>query len=59
MSDEQTAQLVAEPIAQRESHESFLARIEAALCELPNPTHLVDWLKQELGKFRVDGKGTR
>ena len=42
-----------EPVAQRESHESFLARIEAALHALPNPSHFADWLKQELVKFRA------
>lgn len=51
MSDEQIAS--AEPVAQHETHEGFLARIEAAVRELPNPSHLADWLKQEFAKFRA------
>jgi hypothetical protein len=55
MSDEQTEQpeAVIDPVAQRESHEGFVARMEAALHELPNPAHFVDWLKQEFAKFRA------
>ena len=54
MSDEQIEQTpVTEPVAQHESHAGFLARIEAALHELPNPAHFVDWLKQEFAKFRA------
>jgi len=55
MSDEQTEHpaVVSDPVVQHEGHKGFLARIEDALHELPNPAHFADWLKQEFAKFRA------
>jgi len=37
----------------KESHESFFQRLEATVEEVVNPAHFMDWVRQEVAKFKA------
>jgi hypothetical protein len=47
---ETTAEPKAAPVA---AHESLIQRIEDAIAKFGSPAHALDWIKQEIAKFRA------
>jgi len=41
------------PAKSAETHESFFQRLEAAVEEVVNPAHFMDWVRQEVAKFKA------
>jgi len=47
----ETSPEIVEPA--KESHEFFFQRLEAAVEEVVNPAHFMDWVRQEVAKFKA------